>query len=146
VEPGDSGYPGGTGLPSPPVSQELGGSSETRRLKEPCMLEVELSGPPRQNIHWQDPTKDQNHPRYAQNHLHRTNGQRTRRLKVHPLHARHCARQKKSRYVVVVIYSTQTLTAGGIKGKSVHLVMKKMRAGFPRPGIASKGSTWLREA
>jgi hypothetical protein len=39
--------------------------------------------------------------------------------------------------VVVVIYSAQTLTPGGIYGKPAHLVMKKMRASLPRPGIAS---------
>ena len=60
-------------------TQELGGPSETRRLTEMCLLEVEPRRPPRQKI--QDLTNDQNSPRYAQNHPHRTNGQRTKRLK-----------------------------------------------------------------
>ena len=49
---------------------ELGGPSETKRLKEPCLLGVALRGPPRQKI--QDPTNDQNRPRYAQIHAHGT--------------------------------------------------------------------------
>ena len=61
------------------MSQELGGPSEIKRLKALCLLEVELRGLPRRKI--QDPPNDQNGPRYTQNHLHGTNGQRTRGFK-----------------------------------------------------------------
>jgi len=78
VEPGDSRYPGELGEPGTDDDAFYGGPSETKRLKEPCLLEVELREPPRRKI--RDPPNDQNRPRYTQNHPPGTNDQRTRRL------------------------------------------------------------------
>ncbi len=78
MEPGDSRYPGELGEPGTDDDAFYGGPSETKRLKEPCLLEVELREPPRRKI--RDPPNDQNRPRYTQNHPHGINDQKTRRL------------------------------------------------------------------
>ena len=54
MEPGDSGYPGKLGEP------KTRRPKRDRTLKGPCLLEIELRGPPHQRI--KDPT-------YAQNRL-----------------------------------------------------------------------------
>ena len=68
--------PGGSGGTGEAKNSE---AKATRRLKEPSLPDVELKRPPRQKI--RDPTYAQNRPRHVRNHPHRTEGQRTRRLR-----------------------------------------------------------------